>query len=333
MALAHLGAELESSTFAYPLEPTVQMELVRLLRTEWSRTDYSWPEAMHGDYSEDLVIASVLIRRNGDAVSTATIHFARRQPEVAVLGGVLTHPAHRGRGLAGHAIERAVTLAADAGCRICLLGTTRTPRNVYQKHGFVWLNGAVMRRGFGAEDFEKNYFEPNQPVSVRDASWGDLPGISLLLAEPMAAMCADFPRGLMSSRHSSLERCLSNFPILWYDTAARDGVLAMLTATDTGRIFGFGSVTRSPGPARRHTATIDFVAHDNYAPDLPKLLEHLVDGCRRRGVQWAHAFVVEGDDLKLACLRESGFQNSARIRSAVKIAGAARDALVMERAF
>ena len=250
MPSAELSADLNVETLAYPLTPAVQTELVRLLRTEWTHTDYSWGEAMHGDYSEALVISSIIIRLQGAAVATATIHFARNRPETAVLGSVLTHPNYRGRGLAGHAVDLAVSLAAAAGCRVCLLGTTRRPRNVYLKHGFAWQNGAIMRRGFGTDAFEANYFAPHQPAAIRAANWGDLPGLTLLLAQPLAVACVDYLRGLMSARHSTAERCLSNFPVLWYDTAAQNGMLAMLAEPDSGRIFGFGSVTRAPGPAR-----------------------------------------------------------------------------------
>jgi hypothetical protein len=81
---------LTLAVLPYPLSLPVQTELIQLLRTQWTRTDYDWLEAMHGDYSERLVITSVLARRDGQAIATATVHFARGRPEVAVLGGVLT---------------------------------------------------------------------------------------------------------------------------------------------------------------------------------------------------------------------------------------------------
>src|SRR5262245_7045678 len=125
------STDLAVEVLTYPLSPDRQIELVSLLRTEWAYADYNWIEAMQGDYSEHLIIASVLVREGGTAVATATIHFARHGPETAVIGSVLTHPARRGRGLAGRAINAALALAEDAGCKVCLLGTTTRPRNVY----------------------------------------------------------------------------------------------------------------------------------------------------------------------------------------------------------
>lgn len=328
MPAAELRADFPMEILAYPLTPAVQTELIQLLRTAWTQTDYNWTEAMGGDYSESLVIATVLGRRGGTAVATATIHFARHRPEVAVLGNVLTHPDHRGQGLAGRTIARALQLAAEAGCRVCLLGTTMRPRNLYQDHGFAWHGGAVMRCALGAGTLETSYFAAGQSAAVRPAHWGDLPGLTLLLAQTLAGACPDFPRGLVSGRHANAERCLSNFPILWYETAARDGVLAVLAENETHRVFGFGSVTRAPGPARRHTATLDFSTHQDYTAHLPSLLTHLLDACRAGGVQRAFAYVADSDTSKHECLRSSGFGETARLPGAMYLGETYRDAIV-----
>ena len=321
------GLSLE--VLPYPLAPTTQTELIQLLRTQWTRTDYDWLEAMHGDYSEHLVFVSVLARRNGTAIATATVHFARAHPEVAVLGGVLTHRDHRGHGLAGIVVEAALAHAQAAGCAVCLLGTAKKPHNVYHQHGFAWLNGSVMRRPLGAADFESQYFAPAQRAEIRSATWGDLGGLSLLLAQPLALVGLDFPRGLFSGRYVPAERCLSNFPVLWSDTVARGGLLSVLTAPGTGRIFGLGSLTRAPGAARKHTAMIDCSAHDHYLSHLPALLTHLLDGGRALEVRHVEVHVPAGDDAKLACLRSAGFQELVRLPGALRLERETRDVLLL----
>ena len=319
---------LPLATLTYPLSAPDRAELIQLLRTQWTRTDYDWLEAMHGDYSERLVITSVLARRRGEAIATATIHFARERPEVAVLGGVLTRPDQRGQGLAGQVVEHALALARDAGCAVCLLGTAAKPRNVYLQHGFAWLNGAVMRRELGAAGLEARYFAAGQPAEIRPATWGDLGGFSLLLAQPLAMVGLDFPRGLFSGRYVPAERCLSNFPVLWYDTVARGGLLAVLAEPSAGRVFGLGTLTRGSGSARRSTALIDFSCHDNYLAQLPALLAHLLDVCQTREIQHIEAQVAAGDDAKLACLRSAGFQELARRPGALRLERETRDVLL-----
>jgi len=327
MSSPDLLADLQLDTLPYPLAVADRDELIGLLRTEWTVTDYDWLEAMRGDFSGPLAITSVVARGQGVPLATATIHFARLQPEVAVIGNVLTRREHRDRGLAGRVIEVALKLARDAGCRVCLLGTARNPHNVYMHHGFAWENGTVMRRHFDAADFEQQYFAPGQPAVSRAAHWGDLPGLALLAAQPVATICLDYPRGLLSGRYLAAERCLSNFPVLWYDTSARGGLLFALAGPENSRVFGFGSVTLPVNGTHPKSATVEFAAHDHYASQLPALLAHLLDGCREREIPQVGAKVAAGDEAKLACLHAAGFTVTARLPDALKLNSGPMDVL------
>jgi len=316
---------------AYPLAAGVQQELTRLLRTEWTSTDYDWREAMEGAYSENLAITSVLARRHGEPLATATIHYARHHPEVAVIGNVLTHRSHRDRGLAGRVIEVALAQARVAGCQVCLLGTARNPHNVYMHHGFAWHDGSVMSRYFGAADFAQHAFAPGQPAAIRAANWGDLPGLTLLAAQPIATVSLDSTRGLISGRYLPVTRCLSNFPVVWYDTAARGGLLAVLAGPENSRVFGFGSATLGTAADRGQMATLEFVTHDHYAAHLPALLAHLLAGCRTREVLRVEAMVPSGDEAKLACLRTAGFAETACRPGALQLTSGPADVIVLCR--
>jgi GNAT superfamily N-acetyltransferase len=332
MSTPDLLADLQLETLPYPLAVADQQELIGLLRTEWTATDYDWLEAMRGDFSGQLAITSVVARHQGVPLATATVHFARRQPEVAVIGNVLTLRQHRDRGLAGRVIEVALKLARDAGCKVCLLGTARNPHNVYMHHGFAWENGTVMRRHFDAADFEEQCFAPGQPAVIRTAHWGDLPGLALLAAQPVASICLDYPRGLFSGRHLAAERCLSNFPVLWYDTSARGGLLAVLAGPDNSRGFGFGSVTLPANGTHPKSATVEFAAHDHYQSHLPALLAYLLDDCQKREVRQAVAKVAAGDEAKLACLQAASFTVTARLPAALKLTSGPMDVLQLGRA-
>jgi GNAT superfamily N-acetyltransferase/L-amino acid N-acyltransferase YncA len=324
--------DLQLDTLPYPLAVMARDELICLLRTEWTATDYNWLEAMRGDYSGQLAITSVVVRRQGMPLATATIHFARLQPEVAVIGNVLTLRQHRDQGLASRVIEVALKLAWDAGCKVCLLGTARNPHNVYMHHDFAWENGMVMRCHFKAADFEQKCFTPGQSAVIRAAHWGDLPGLALLAAQPVATICLDYPRGLLSGRYLAAQRCLSNFPVLWYDTSARGGLLAVLAGPENSRVFGFGSVTLTANGTHPRTATVEFASHDHYAPHLPALLAHLLNDCREREVRQAEAKVAAGDEAKLACLSAAGFTVTARLPAALKLNNGPMDVIQLGRA-
>lgn len=324
-----MGCKVESLT--YPLDPSAQRELIGLLRTEWSRTDYDWLEAMNGDYSKNLVIVSFLVRHGGEPLATATVHFSRHHPEVAVVGGVLTHRNHRDRGLAGQVISSVLALAKSAGCGVCLLGTARRPHNVYRHHGFAWQNGKVMRCPLGAGELETRYFAAGQKAVVRAAHWGDLPGVSLFAAQPIATVCLDYPHGLFSGRYSPATRCLSNFPALWYDTAAADGMFEVLAGQDNGRTFGIGTLTPSNSSARHHTAMVDFATHDHYQAQMPALLARLLDGCPARKIQRVEAMVPAADEAKLACLRAAGFAPLAHLPGVLQLNSGTADVHLLSR--
>lgn len=326
-------SSLKIERLAYPLQPEVQMDLIQLLRTEWIRTDYHWLEAMNGDYSGDLAITSMLARYKGKAVATATVHFAQTLPEIAVVGNVLTHRDYRGKGLAARVIEATLDQAVTAGCSICLLGTSKKPENIYQRHGFVWQNGVIMRKCFGDENIETEYFAPGQSVITRPANWGDMPGLTQFIVQPLKTVCLDYPRGLLSGLYTPVERCVSNFPILWYDTVARDGILTVLVGQQNNRLFGFGSATPGAGAARRHTAIIDLTAHQNYESHLAALLDDLIEGCQKRGIQKSQAFVASGDGAKLDCLRSAGFIHIEKLPAGLRLSTETRDVIVLEKMF
>jgi GNAT superfamily N-acetyltransferase/L-amino acid N-acyltransferase YncA len=322
-------ADLTLELLPYPLSPAAQAELIRLLRTEWTRTDYDWLEAMNGDYGHGLAITTVLARLHGNPIATATFHYTRQHPEVAVIGSVLTHRSHRDRGLAGSVIEFTLEQIKATGCAVCLLGTTRKPRNVYTQHGFAWQSGRVMRHAFDPVDFEPKYFAAGQAVKIRPATWADLPGLTLLVTQPLATVCLDYPRGLLSGRYVSIERCLSNFPVVWYETVARGDRLSVLTAPKTGRVLGFGSITRGPGAGRNHTAMVDFAAHDHYEAQLPELLAHLLAGARELGVRHVQASIAAGDTAKLNCLRAAGFTAISHLSAALKLTRDSQDVILL----
>jgi GNAT superfamily N-acetyltransferase len=323
--------ELTLEARTYPLPPATQAELIQLWRTEWHRTDYDWLEALNGDYSEHLVITSVLGRYQGEPVATATVLYAQQQPQVALLGNVLTHHTFRRQGFAGQVIEAALAVARGVGCAACFLGTQARPRNVYLQHGFVWHTGVVMRKTLREESFERSYFAAGQPAAIRAAHWGDLPGVTLLVVQPLATACLDYPRGLLSGRYAPVERCVSNFPVLWHDTVLRGGTLSVLAEPQKGRIFGFASVTRGPGPARRHTAVIELVAEDHYEAHLPAMLEHLLHYCRECGVQDVEVYVTDGDTAKARSVSEAGFTPVARLSGAIRLSDGTRDVVFLRK--
>lgn len=300
---------MPTEVWTCPLPNDQQRVLIDLWRTEWTRTDYNWLEAMNGDYSDTLTICSVLGRVDEEPAGTASVCFARVQPEVATIGNVLTHPRFRRLGIARHLTDITASLAFKAGCRAIYLGATRSPHCVYLKSGFQWHNGGVMRCVTPPDDApERDFFAPGQRTTLRNAQWGDLAAFACFAVQPIKTAVLDCSRALSSGKYATLQRCVSNFPMVHDDVCNREGVMRVLAGDAPNRVLGFGSLTPGHRPARRHIATIDFVVHDNYCADAPALLDDLLGSAPGLGIQHIEAFVAGPDLHKRELLEAAHFR-------------------------
>ena len=323
--------DLRLEDWQYPVPPFIISDLVELLRTEWTRSDFDWLEAMHGDYGRDLTISSVIARHGDRPVATASALFSRQNPEIALLGNVLTLREFRGRGIGGRVVEAAVELAAKAGCRICLLGTQAIDGNIYRRHGFDWHRGVVMRRQLNeSAPLEAEYFRADRPTEIRAANWGDLPGLTFLAIQHLDTLLLDYPRGLVSGQSEQLDRCVSIFPMLMEDVRTHGGTLVVLAESGNGRVFGFATVTLGGRAAQLRTATIDVAVHDHYLDQGPALVQWLLDYCERQDVGSVQAWVAEVDAAKLGWLQQAGFKPLTKLRSALCVNGKTSDVILLD---
>jgi len=326
------GRVLQVELLTYPIGAKEQMELIQLWRSEWRSTDLDWLETMNGDYADTLTIKSVLGRIDGRPVSSASIFYPRVEPEVAVVGSVLTHPDFRRLAMARKLVGQAVQLAWQAGCGLIFLGATRSQHCVYLHCGFDWVNGGVMRQARpGHEKDEDIYFASGQHTSIRQAQWGDVPGVSALMAQPMDWLVLDYPRGLLSGKYVTLQRCVSNFPVIYYEVRARQGVMVMLIGEKTHRVLGFGTLTPGPGPNRRYKGLIDLAVHDNYVDQAERIIERLLSEAKQKQIEVAQAYIAGKDQQKGEIFRRAGFAPIARLSEQLRVGDQAIGVELLER--
>lgn len=325
------GRTLDIEVLTYPVDSARQSALIGLWRTEWTGGDYDWLRSMNGDYSRHLRIQAVLGTIEGRAAGTASVCFSCREPEVSVVGSVLTHPGCRRLGVAEALTSAVVDLSFGAGCRVSYLGATRDPRNVYLRCGFRWWNGGVMRLeredSSGCED---GFFAPGQATSVREANWGDLAAFACFVVQPWDTLVLDYPRALLSGKYVKLQRCVSNFPAVHEEAATRGGVLGVLAGESPHRVLGFGSLTPEPGEYRRHKAVIDVCSHDNYEDGADSLVRWLMSEAAGRGVERLQAYVAASDAGKQERFRRFGLKPLARLPGQIRLEGREVDVLVLE---
>lgn len=300
----------------YPADPPKRAEIIQLWRTQWKRTDFDWVDALNGDYSGHLTFVTLLGKIDLRAVATATVMYALRDSEIAVLASVVTHPDCRGGGLAGRMIEAAMREAAQAGCGVCYLGSAaRPPHNVYLRHGFRTCSGNVMRRDLTEPSADRlaRRFSPDQKIRIRDANWGDLPGVACLAVQPLSCSVIDFSRGLIAIQAAPAERCVSGFTTIWYEATSRGGCMGVLAGEEEHCILGFGSITPGAGSARRHAAAMEFAVHERYQSRGEELAGWLIDQARRRDICILRARLAPGERQKADILHGHGFARIATI--------------------
>ena len=325
------GRELESTVRTYPIPLEDQVHLIRLWQTEWRKTDLDWLESMGGSYSEHLTIRSAVGSVDGRVVATASVLYPPRDPEVAVLGNVLTDPEFRRLGIAAHLTNQVVQLACDVGCKACFLGTTPKPRCVYVHCGFEWWKGGVMRRFVtDADDFESRYFAVGQPTSVREANWGDLPGTTCLAIQPLESLVLDYPRSLLSCKYVDLHRCVSNFPALWYEVSERGGAMCVLIGETAHRILGFGTITPGPAKGQSHKAVMDVMTHRNYEHEADRLIRHLLHKADQFNIKSVQAYVASRDVTKQRWFESVGMRHVTTLPGQIRAADESVDVTVLE---
>ena len=325
------GRTLNTQVLTYPIAPEDQCLLVDLYRTEWTSADYDWLKSMRGDYSDSLVIQSLIGKIDGIPAGTASVNYPRRDPEIAVVGSVLTHPDFRRLRIAEHLTNAATDFAFAAGCKVAYLGAARIPTCIYLKCGYDWHNGGVMRcEADGCSECEQQFFRSDQETTIRSACWGDLAGLACLVVQDLDCCVIDYPRGYLSGKYVSLERCVSNFSNIYDQVVARGGVMKMLIGERPHRVLGFGTLTPEPSPARNHIAVLDVAAHDNYIDQLPQLIETLKDEARSAGIEKLQAYVADQDQAKSQFLRHADLQPIANLHGQLKIDGRKMDVTVLE---
>jgi GNAT superfamily N-acetyltransferase len=320
---------IKLSRHAYPLEPAGQQELIGLWRSEWTRTDYDWLEALNGDYADTLRTVSVVARIDGRAVASATVNFAAHAPETCLIGNVVTLAAFRGQGLAKLVTDAAVAIGFEAGCTLAFLGSSRMEGNVYERCGFIRVAGSIMCRA--APGFEADMtFAPGHAVALRDAQWGDMTGFVRLLTQPLADAVIDMPRGLMSIAAADPKRCVSAFPLVHESVHQRGGVVLMLAAIDSSRIFGMGTLTPGPAPSVSHRGIVDVAAHASYATHRDEMLARLLAAAGSRRIETLEAVVVTSDTAKLEALGRAGFRPVATLPGHLRLRSGPADAVRLE---
>lgn len=315
------------STYGYPVAREHQHTLIDLWRSAWTRTDYDFLESLYGDYAATLSITSVVAEVDGIPAATASVLYAADSPETGLIANVVCRPDYQGRGFGQKITELCVEIAFAAGCDVVMLGSKPRGGNVYERCGFRRVAGAIMRHDGPSPIADP--FAPGQATTIRPGAWGDMPGFVRLIAEPLTTTVLDYPRAILSVAAIPARRCVSAFTSIWEDVARQGGV--MLVLASGRRILGFGTLTPGPGPAREHTATVDFALHDAYADAADALVAGLLDEAAAREITTLEAHIAVTDAGKRAVVDRAGFTPLARLLGELRLPDGGLDVVLLRR--
>ena len=313
---------LEIYKLVCPVDPSLRGPVTALLNTEWPDGDFHWAESMAGNYADSLTVVMCPGMRQGRWVGTATVAYAASEAEVGAVCDVMTHPDARGLGVARAATQAVTSHFVDQGGRAVYLGTGRdgNAQRVYQRIGYEWFHGGVMRHlPPDGQDFDRTYFAPGQPTSIRPAEWGDLPGVSALFAQPYDMLAGDYVRGLFSPGRTFHGRCVSVFPYIYYDVTARGGACRVLTGETAHRVLGLATMTPIDTAYRRHVGVVDVMTHDHFVERGPDLLKAVVDSGRAAQLERGLAYVPVTDTAKAQWMRDIGARSACMLPEQVKL--------------
>lgn len=284
-------------------------QLTALLNHEWQNGDLYWSESMAGKYADSLNVVARVAECDGAWLGTACVVYPVDTPRVAAVCEVMTRPDLRGLGIARACVEAVTAEGIAHGAQAVLLGTERegSAWRVYQRAGYAWLTGGVMRcLAEGQCSFDEDFFAAGQSVRVRPSEWGDLPAVSALLATPYAALAGDYTRSMLSPRHTFHPRCVSAFPTIYYAVEAAGGRCFSLIGDTPHGVLGLASVTPMPGNYRGHVGVLEVMTHDNHIDHGPKLVVAAAEAARELGVRRLKAHVPVMDTTKAKWLRDAG---------------------------
>jgi L-amino acid N-acyltransferase YncA len=144
-------------------------------------------------------------------------------------------------------------------------------------------------------------------------------------------MILDYPRALMSGKYATLQRCVSNFPVVQDDLVERGGVMYVLAGESPHRVLGFGSLTPGRGASRRHKGVVDVATHDDYGHEAIRILDHLFTAATERKVESLQAWIASRDQKKTNEFLKLGFEPVATIPGGIRVSGEDLDVSLFER--
>jgi ribosomal protein S18 acetylase RimI-like enzyme len=270
-----------------------------------------------GKFSEEACFTAGVGLAGDSVLATCWSGWGREFPNIAVMGGVATAEAYRGRGLASAVVGAVCERFDAAGGRLLCLGTSNpAARRIYERLGFRLAAGQVFCRAARGARLDEG-LAPGRPVAARPASWRDMASILPLYLLRHPCLLADAGIGLPSARVAEPRRCVHIFWNLWKSIEPA-GKWALLRndlgwpiASALGRRSFAEAAEGKPSSAEPSAGfSVDFLWHPDYSVEAAGFLANWLDEIEAASGCACRMLICEGDDWKLRQARMLGFERA-----------------------
>ena len=246
------------------------------------------------------------ISSDGRTAATSHLTVPRGDPTIGGLGEVATAAAHRRKGMAAAACERALQDFRTNGGEALFLGTGNPDAaRVYHRLGWRKLCGSnamvALSRPQSPEAFLVDYFRGGQAGEIRPASPAARVAMIPLIHTPHDWKILDANVSLHSNRYEVQPSVMSLYPK--YESLARAGGTWFELRCDRGRTVGLATAQLAePGKCR-----VDGFFHVLYREGWPDLIEAVCRWGSERGAEESEAAVCVEDEEKQEAFQMLGF--------------------------
>ncbi len=312
-SMLRTGEKMIVRAVSCPSSDADQKRMREFLADAFESEDFSIEATVRGDYEKTSRNIFFTGEIGGKMIGSSWYVVSKANPEMGGFGEVYTEPNWRGKGVAAAVCKVAIDYFLASGGKTLYLATANpVAKRIYERIGFTTYTGNVMRYLVNADKYDEIYFSFDMNCRVRQAVWGDLPGVTALFTYPHPWLIKDYQRGRFSSRYVHQKRCVGIFPPIFYEVQAQDGICSIL---ENSRECAMGMATITPrrNPLESHTGVLDFFLHENYLNHAKRLLHFTLEESAKKGTKGISVFLSSFDRQKASIIEELGFRKKGAI--------------------
>lgn len=311
------GSELVVASHAAPLPGDSAAAIAELVTSELYEPFLE--DILTGRTPGDLAAAACCGMVAGELAGTCWCGWRTALPELGALGGVVTRPEHRRRGIARTICAELCERFDVGGGRLLWLATvSEVAQRMYEALGFRLITGHLMCRQAPGSELDEG-FTPGQQVTVHGANWGDLPALMTFYAWPHPCVVLDAGTKLPSMRLQGPDRCIGTFSNAWSTTVLTGGRWEMLE-NEAGWLVG-SVVARPTEQTHGPVFQIDFVWHPLYQQEGCEFVADFISRLHHETGRSVGMVVCKEDEWKLRQARALGFGKPQPTPETITIAG------------